>query len=226
MTNKIERLNDIAQGISLPESLQEQRDWYAAQIVAAQRLVEDFAQQHGWQARMRVFFERGVEIYLSQEKLWRRICEVHGIPPTTAIPTLGLAAALEKGILMAVTPELYAQVQPQYGTAEGAYVRLLAHEIAHRLHIAVLDGDEDAMGPPWFYEGFAVVASGDLVDVEVANAADVWEHLQATGKGAYAHYAAGLRFLMGVVPLEELVAQAGRPDFEPWLQVRLSGSPR
>lgn len=125
-------LNDVVKVVSLPESIHGRRDWYAAQVVAAYRIVHDFARRHGWQDRMRVFWERGVEIYLSQEQIWQRICEVDGIPPTTTLPTRGLAAALERCILLAVMPEVYAWVQPRYGASEGACVRLLAHEMAHR----------------------------------------------------------------------------------------------
>lgn len=187
MSNETERLNDVVRAISLPEAIQEQQDWYAAQVVAAQQIVGNFAQQHGWQARMRVFFERGVEIYLSQEGLWQRICEVHGLPLTTALPTPGLAAALEQGVLMAVTPELYAQVQPQYGAAEGAYVRLLAHEIAHRLHIAVLDGDEEAMGPHYILRAEANVAIERyyIIDAATGEAARHSSSTQAYTDEAY-----------------------------------------
>jgi hypothetical protein len=58
---------------------------------------------------------------------------------------------------MAVSPELYAENYPE-GIEEDSYEKLLAHKIAHGLHIRILNGDEGRMGPTWFFEGFAIYA--------------------------------------------------------------------
>ena len=42
----------------------------------------------------------------------------------------------------------YTGVTEVYG-----YEKLIAHELAHAYHIQLLDGDEESMGPVWFYEG-------------------------------------------------------------------------
>ena len=191
--------------------------------MAAHETIAAFAADHGWASDVRPFFQR-VEVFADQGALWARLRPVFGLPDEAPLPTPGLAGALEQGVLHAVTPEVYARVQPRYGASPGAYVRLLAHEMAHRLHIAVLDGDEERMGPAWFYEGFAVVASGDLVGLEVATADDLWRHVRAEGAGAYAHYAAALRFLAARTPLPELVARAGDAGFERWVADRLAGA--
>ena len=204
----------------LPTAEEPRRGWYAEQVVAAHASVVDFAARHGWASHVRPFFHH-VEIHADQHALWTRLRTVFGLPDEAPLPTPGLAGALEQGVILVVTPEVYAQVEPRYGVAPGAYARLLAHEIAHRLHIAVLDGDEDGMGPAWFYEGFAVVASGDLVGLEVATADDLWRHVRADGAGAYAHFAAALRFLAACIPLPLLVAHAGDAGFEAWLGERL-----
>jgi hypothetical protein len=206
----------VADRIVLPVAEEPRRGWYAEQVVSAHATVAGFAAGHGWASCVRPFFER-VEVHADQHALWARLRTVFGLPADASMPTAGLAGALEQGVLLVVTPEVYARVEPRYGAAPGAYARLLAHEIAHRLHIAVLEGDEDRMGPAWFYEGFAVVASGDLVGLEVATADDLWHHVSAAGGGAYAHYAAALRFLAERIPLPLLVARAGDADFEDWV---------
>ncbi len=213
----------VAALVTLPPSLAERRTWFAEQVVAAHERVCRFAVRFGWESRMRVFWSRGIEIHATQAGLWRRICELCSLPPGTPAPTPTLAAALEGETLLVIDPARYAQVQPRYAAAAGAYERLLAHEMAHRLHVAILDGDEQAMGPVWFFEGFAVVASDDLVGLEVATPADVWEHVAAEGDGAYAHYAAALRCFMQFVPLHALVRAAGRDDFAGWLRRSLAG---
>jgi hypothetical protein len=211
----------VAERLVLPATEEPRRGWYAAQIVAAHGTIAGFASEHGWADRVRPFF-RCVEVFADQAGLWARLRTAFGLAEDAPLPTPSLAGALEQGVLTVVTPELYAQVQPRYGAAHGAYARLLAHEMAHRLHIAVLDGDEERMGPAWFYEGFAVVASGDLVGLEVATADDLWRHVRAEGAGAYAHYAAALRFLAARVRLQELVARAGDAGFERWVADRLA----
>jgi hypothetical protein len=211
----------VAERLALPAREEPRRGWYADQVVAAHETIAAFAADHGWASHVRPFSQR-VEVYAEQETLWVRLRSVFGLPMDAPLPTPGLAGALEQGVLYAVTPEVYARVQPRYGAAPGAYARLLAHEMAHRLHIAVLGGDEERMGPPWFYEGFAVVASGDLVGLEVATADDLWRHVRAEGAGAYAHYAAALRFLAARIPLPRLVAHAGDVGFEAWLAARLA----
>jgi len=214
----------VAARLALPAGEEPRRRWYADQVVAAHGTIAAFAAAHGWADRVRPFF-RHVEVYADQGELWARLRTVFGLPDDAPLPTPSLAGALEQGVLTVVTPELYARVQPRYGAAPGAFARLLAHEMAHRLHIAVLDGDEERMGPPWFYEGFAVVASGDLVGLEVATADDLWRHARTEGGGAYAHFAAALRFLAERVPLAELVARAADVGFEGWLRERLGRRP-
>lgn len=210
----------VADRLELPAVEEPRRGWYAGQVVAAHGTVAAFASENGWADRVRPFFRR-VAVFADQAGLWARLSTTFGLPRDAPLPTPGLAGALERGVLTVVTPEVYARVQPRYGAVPGAYARLLAHEMAHRLHIAVLDGDEERMGPTWFYEGFAVVASGDLIGLEAATADDLWRHVRAEGADAYAHYAAALRFLVARVPLRELVAPAGEAGFASWLADRI-----
>jgi hypothetical protein len=201
----------------LPSALEPRRDALAREVVAGHTITARFAAAHGWGARMTDLF-RAVEIFASQGALWRRVLALNGLAPRP-LPTKGLAGGVEKGLLVLVTPEEYRRVQPDYAAVDGAYRRLIAHEVAHRLHVSILRGDDDAMGPVWFYEGFAVVASGDLRTAPVTTA-QAWEATQAKGPGSYRRYAAALRCFMGQVKIEQLVARAGRPDFETWLRGR------
>jgi len=209
----------VALLLRLPAALEPRRPEFIQEVAGAHALIKAFAAMHGWSAHMQVFFNGGVEVFDTQGDLWERIKALCGLPTEAPLPTRGLAGALERGILLAITPEEYARVAPDYGTVPGAYRRLLAHEIAHRLHIAILRGDEDAMGPAWFYEGLAVVASGDLS--EPPSSGLTWDALMAPGPGAYRRHAALLRLLMGHVPLQELVDRARTADFEDWSRTLL-----
>jgi len=181
-------------------------------------IVRGFAAAHGWARHAEAPFHDAFEVFDDQAALWRRILEVHSMSPDTPLACDGLTAALERRVLMALTPAAYARVRPEYAAAPGAWVRLLAHEMAHRLHVRILDGDEEAMGPRWFYEGFAVVASGqDLCGERCATTAEALAAAATEGRGAYARWGAALSHLRGRAPLPELVARAGQPGFEGWL---------
>jgi hypothetical protein len=205
--------DEVARFLRLPASLRPERARFAGYVVDAHRIVDAFAKKHGWSARMRVFFPRGIEIFATQQALWRRVMGLYGKPLDTPLPTSGLSGGLEKGILLAVTPREYRRARPEYASPPGAYTRLLAHEIAHRLHVSILRGNDDAMGPAWFYEAFAVIVSGDLPSPPI-DAATAWKHIRYKGRGAYRKWAAALRHFLTCTPLRTLVAWAGRKDFE------------
>lgn len=211
--------------LRLPAQLEGQRHHYETLVRAAVATVGRFARAHGWGDAATRALPRAVEVHLDQPSLWRRLRDAFGLPDDAPLPTSALAGAVAGDDLIVVTPEAYACIAPAYAGTPGAYVRLLAHEFAHRLHVAVLDGDEDAMGPRWFYEGFAVVASGDLVDVAEPALSELWAWLHDEGPGAYARYGAALRRVQRAVPLPELVVEAGRPDFEAWIADRLAAAP-
>ena len=52
-------------------------------------------------------------------------------------------AALERRVLIVMSPGYCARVYPE-GNEPGSYPKLLAHEMAHRLHIRILGGNEEA----------------------------------------------------------------------------------
>lgn len=194
--------------------------WYRARVRGAEAIMRAFAAEHGWTDRVELFWRGGVEIHDDQQALWQRVLELHGVKEDRPLPTQGLTAALEKEVLLAVTPEAYARIVPDYAQEDRAYERLLAHEMVHRLHVSILGGDEEAMGPTWFYEGFAVVGSGALEGIETATAQNLSAFKAAKGPGAYARFAAALRYYLDCLPLPELVAQAKRSDLDAWLSAR------
>ena len=112
--------------------------------------------KYGWEEHVKQSFIDRVEIYDNKKVFDLALLKIFDMPETTTLPKT-YSAALENRILMAVSPELYAYNFPE-GIEEDSYEKLLAHEIAHRLHIRVLNGNEDEMGPIWFFEGFAIFA--------------------------------------------------------------------
>lgn len=209
-----------ARPIRLPAGLEARRGEVAASVEKASAIVLGFAKSKGWAKEAALSQFDSVEIYSSQEELWRRMVEINKLPAGSQLPTDGLAAGLESRVLLAVAPEEYKRLRPEYAAQKEAWARLLAHEIIHRLHVQILGGDEDAMGPVWFYEGFAVVGAGQSLKpvAEYKTAQEAFDGVAGKGRGAYARYAAAVRFFMSKVSLPELVKRAGRKDFEDWLR--------
>jgi len=195
---------------------------FRASVERACAIMAGFAEQQGWSGLVQDCFFDSAEVFSEQAALKQRILGLHGLPPETPLPD-GVVAALEKRVLLAVTPEINARLNPAYAVQDDAWDRLLAHEMVHRLHIAVLGGDEDAMGPQWFYEGFAVVGSGQQLGepLEYASAEAALEGaLDSESEQAYRRFGAAVRFFARRIALAELVEQASNEDFEGWLQSR------
>lgn len=192
-------------------------------VVRADELVRSFAATNGWsnEAEIRTF--DSVEVFANQEDLWRRILQINKMPPDTPLRVRGLTAALEGRVLLAVSPDEYARVAPDYAARPESWPRLMAHEVVHRLHVEILKGDEAAMGPQWFFEGFAVFGSGqDLDEGLVYRTAD--EALQGvhdtSSPQAYRRFVAAVRYFARLVPLPDLVRRAQSADFESWLRAQ------
>ncbi len=207
--------------VELPQKLEPQRDDYEASLSVAFASVNRFAARYDWSYRAEELI-LDFEVFETQGALWRRILELEDLPPGTALPVTGLAATVEGGHLLAVTPEEYRRLHPEYAQGDTAWEELLAHELVHALHVAILDGNDAAMGPVWFYEGFAVIGARQPLGLEQrfeSNRAALaaLKHLESRPKGSYATYAAVLRHFMAKAPLPELVRRARDPDFERWL---------
>ena len=181
-------------------------------------IITTFAAAHGWSRAVEDCHFDSVEIYADPAQIPLRVRALHNLPEDAKLPA-GIMAGLEKRVLMAVTPRVYRRLRPDDVAQPDAWARLLAHEIGHRLHVAILDGDEEAMGPTWFFEGFAVVAAGQQLGAPLSFDSPSSALASAkTGAGsAYRRYSAAVRYFMTLRPLPELVSRAGKPDFEPWL---------
>jgi hypothetical protein len=217
-------LEQLAAALKVPAGLDGARTSYAKEVLRAHEILTDFARQHGWSREAGVRTFDSVEIFTEQRSLWRRVLEVNQLPAETPLQVSGLAAALEGRILMAITPEEYARVQPTYAALPDSWSRLLAHEMVHRLHVELLGGNESAMGPQWFFEGFAVLGAGQNLDEGlVFRSAE--EALEAAhdskSRQAYRRFVATVRYFSTRVPLAELVRRASDADFESWLKIQV-----
>ena len=89
--------------------------------------------------------------------------------------------------------------------------------MAHRLHVRILDGNEDAMGPVWFFEGFAIHAAGQFENYSL-KPAEIWEIVRSTETGSYKKYGAAFRYFLEKTSSQELIKAAGQDRFPEWLE--------
>ncbi|MBN2362643.1 hypothetical protein JXL83_00765 [candidate division WOR-3 bacterium] len=204
----------------LPESLENRRIEFEGYIDNARKRVSAFAKKFGWEEHAQKPFMNEVRIFNDKKKFNSELASLAEIVPEFELPDT-YCAALEKGVLTAMTPEFYAVVYPE-GIEDSSYEKLLAHEIAHRLHIRILNGDEDAMGPVWFFEGFAIFAADQLrSDGLFLSKNEIIEIVDNPDRGSYKNYAHVFRLFLSIISLKELLFNAGKPDFNKWIKNNL-----
>ncbi len=198
--------------LTLPASLEHRREEFTVYVNSARRNIKNFAALHGWKDLTEEEFMDIVMIFDDKEGFNRALLKLAEADPETKLPAT-YCAALEKRTLIAVTPEYYARVYPE-GAEDRSYEKLLTHEIAHRLHIRILEGDEEAMGPVWFYEGFAIFAADQFSEPHAALPGDeMIRIMNDPERGSYVKYNQIFRYFARKISLKELVSKAGATDF-------------
>ncbi len=223
MTNVLE----IEEGVydiplEVPKEPDHQQPAVHRDLINAQRRIRFFSRKYGLERHTREPFAVRAVIYRNQADFIRGLLDVTGMD-SSAVKLLPktVSAALECEILMAVSPDVYREIYPE-GDEEFGYEKLIAHEMAHRLHIRILEGDEDAMGPVWFYEGFAVHAAGQFEDERIP-VSEILRIMTVKERGSYRKYGAMMNYLLEFIALPEMIAAAGRSDFTSWVRSRMPG---
>ncbi|MCK4453295.1 hypothetical protein KAU59_02960 [candidate division WOR-3 bacterium] len=201
----------------MPALLEPQRNEFERTLTAAQKRLKDFAGKNGWEAFIKESFVDRAEIFDNKNNFDQAFLKLHGEDPSTKLPKT-VSAALEKKIFIAVSPKLYRQNYPE-GIEEKSFEKLITHEMAHRLHIRILNGDEHAMGPIWFFEGFAIYAAGQFEKSQAKlNSTEIWEIIKEQERGSYKNYSFVFRYFLTRVSINDLVERAGKKDFLDWLR--------
>lgn len=201
----------------LPISLEPRRAELVSYVHAAVARIDTFARAHGWERHCAGPFFDSVRIFDDKAAFDAFLIAATQSDPATKLPA-EFCAALENRVLAAVSPEMYDAVYPD-GHEERSYEKLLAHEIAHRLHIRILGGDEEAMGPVWFYEGFAIYAADQMNDPEfVLTDDELWRIVDSPNRGSYRKYGAAIRQFLKGTTIGEMVGRAAEDGFAEWLR--------
>jgi hypothetical protein len=203
--------------IQLETALEPHRPMFSHVLGAAQLRLKTFATQYGWEALIQEPFARAARFYAQKSAFDQALLLLCGLDPAMELPET-YCAALEEGVLMAVSPELYRTLYPE-GDEADAFEKLLTHEMAHRLHIRILDGAEDAMGPIWFYEGFALFAASQLeLAAPTLTSGEIWAVVDSEERQDYRRYATVFRHFLSKTSLQQLVEMAGKAEFNTWLK--------
>ncbi|WP_246943532.1 hypothetical protein [Bacillus pinisoli] len=146
--------------IELSPTEEKRRDWYEIKLSNAQRRVSEFAREYQWDQFVATPLIKKFLVCSTKEQFDKEVISAFQLDPETTIPKT-YSAVISQEVLLAVTPETYAENYPN-GQEEHAYEKLLAHELAHAFHIRILEGKEEEMGPRWFYEGFALLVANQF----------------------------------------------------------------
>jgi hypothetical protein len=202
--------------LRLDGALEPEREALRRALLGAQRRLRDFAERNGWDELIEEPIADRVVVHADKARFDRDLLALVGMDTDTELPRT-YCAALEKGVLVSMSPAFYDEVYPK-GREEAAFEKLWTHELAHRLHVRILHGDEAAMGPVWFYEGFAINAAGQFATTAPQLEIDeIWRIVGDPERGDYARYATVFRHFAARALLPELVRRAGDGDFVDWL---------
>ena len=205
----------------LDAALEPQRSLLHQILLASQRRLKAFAVQHNWDHHLNDPFTRSAHFYAQKKAFDLALLEISGLDPKIELPET-YCAALEQGVLMSVSPDLYLELYPE-GDEASAFEKLLTHEMAHRLHIRILAGNEDAMGPVWFYEGFALHAASQLQKAAPSLTQDeIWAVAGAEDRQDYRRYVTVFQYFLGKATIHQLVEMAGKVEFLSWLRQKNS----
>lgn len=206
--------------LKLQASLELERETYAARIQEAVYDVVDNFARWGFAIEPRSLV-RHVQVFADLQTARTTIAKAFNAKPEDLPETFGGLATNDQFYL--ASPELFRKTwDKQYGAAAWngrTYHRLMMHELSHTAHaqfaVKVL-GDEERMGPTWFFEGFACYSAGQFSDQPALSRADFTRQLAEIRAGkqvGYPAYARMVSTLAAKVPVPVLLRHAGDKDF-------------
>ncbi|OFX36456.1 MAG: hypothetical protein A2X08_14665 [Bacteroidetes bacterium GWA2_32_17] len=213
--------DQISISLVLPSSLENRRIEFQANVNSARINIRNFAKKYEWDALTKEEFIDSVMIFDNKNSFNITLLKLAEADTIMKLPDT-YCAALEKRTLVSVSPELYAKVYPE-GIEDLSFEKLLTHEIAHRLHVRILNGNEEAMGPIWFYEGFAMYAANQFSESDIVlSKEEMINIMREPDRGSYIKYSYIFRYFVNKVSLKELISKAKNELFNEELILMLN----
>ena len=202
--------------LTLPKSLESQRPLFEKYLINAQKRLIHFAINHGWEKHIKESFADKAIIFETHKDFKNYLIKSGLLDNSMEIPKT-YSAVLENKELLLVSPEVYAENYPD-GIEEDSYEKLMCHEMVHRLHVKILNGDEDKMGPVWFYEGFAIYGSNQFENMNIQlSESEMSEILKSKKRIDYKKYGVMIRYFLKTKSLSDLVQNAHDIGFNDYL---------
>ncbi len=178
--------------------------------------IKDYAIANGWPDQGQHSIINHVEVYANRARLEQGLLNTFNLPPDTKFPP-GLTAANNSKDMLLIMTEEQSKIHSPAFVEPGFYDKMITHELAHLLHVAVLNGDENKMGPIWFFEGFAVVVSKQMESYRwTPSRQELMEIMEDPNRGDYLKYATLVRMLLQKNSMKTLVEKASDPEFNDW----------
>lgn len=153
-----------------------------------------------------------VIVYDSYELFISVIKKLFKLSPEAYLPPTVSATIVDRE-LHTVTQDLYKDIFPIEGKEEKGYERLITHELAHQLHIDILKGSEEQMGPKWFFEGFALYVANQFVDAPKISKDRMKTIIKENLDVAYIEYASLFHEILKTYSINHLISQINSQIF-------------
>lgn len=200
----------------LSASLEPRREEFESTLIGAQKRLLTVAKRYHWEHLMEEPLMRKAVLFDTKPAYDDFLRELFPEARDMVIPKT-FTAGFEGDVFFAVSPEIYKQAVPQF-VEDKFYEKLICHELAHKLHTRIVNGNEEMMGPIWFWEGFATLAAGQFEhETRLLDQVKIRELLSEPKRGDYREYNALTKHFVKLVPLPELIRRSYGPDFSDWL---------
>ena len=200
----------------LSESLEPRRQVLESILEGAQERLLIFAERYHWEYLMEEPLMRRAFIFDSKKGYDDFLRELYPEEKDAVIPK-SFTAGFKDDVFFAVSPEIYREVAPQFFEPD-FYEKLVCHELAHRLHTRIVNGNEEMMGPLWFWEGLATLMASQFENkTKKIDQKTIRSLLKSARRGDYRDYNALMKRFVKLVPLPELIRRSYREDFATWL---------
>jgi hypothetical protein len=201
---------DAGPTITVSPDLQAQRPALEATIHKAFERLGAFADRHGFAQHLGPDFIKAVRVYGTEAAFEQAVTTVTGYPSSDGGKVIART-------LFVASPELSKPLTYEADSPQ-AWEKLITHELAHQLHLDLVDQDRKRLGPVWFYEGFAAVAADQFApDLPVLSRETRQHILFEKRRGSFRPYEAMVRYYLTGATMAELVQHGGQADFESWL---------
>lgn len=169
----------------------------------------DFSQAEALGIESVQSFVKKVTLYGTKSEFDKVISSSPDWPKSTSVPETYVGVGFDKTFHV-VSWDAYKEIHP--GDSIEDYKKLLVHELAHLLHIAILNGKENEMGPTWFFEGFACYVAGQYPESVLPAKEKLRQIFKESNRGNYQKYSAMFRKLASRVSTKELLTKIRSPE--------------